>query len=290
MEQKDNKRSMLMLASSMIIFGTIGLVRRSIPLSSGVIAMVRGLLGSGLLLIVRLSRGPWQKTPAMQKQFGWLLLSGALLGINWILLFEAYRYTTVAVATLCYYMAPILVILLSPVLFRERITKRKAICVALAFVGMLLVSGVLGESRTGDLRGVLFGLGAAALYSCVMLLNKRITDIDGMEKTVVQLFTAGAVLIPYVLLTEDLTALSVNPGSVAMLFVIGAVHTALTYALYFGSIEGLRMQTVALLGYLDPVVAVLSSAILLHEPMTILQVVGTVLVLCAAATCALYSD
>ena len=273
---------MLMLASSMVIFGTIGLVRRLIPLPSGVVAMARGLIGAALLLLLLLARGRRLQLRALRGRGLWLMLSGALLGVNWILLFEAYRCTTVAVATLCYYMAPIFVILASPMLFRERITRRKGLCAALAVVGMLLVSGVLRGNTTGDARGVLFGLGAAVLYACVMLLNKRITGIDGLEKTIVQLFTAGVALIPYVLLTEDLTAQAFIPGTVGLLLVIGAVHTALTYGLYFGSIEGLRMQTVALLGYLDPVVAVLTSALLLREPMTALQGIGTVLVLGAA--------
>ncbi|MBQ9045562.1 MAG: EamA family transporter [Oscillospiraceae bacterium] len=276
-----------MLISSMVIFGTIGLFRRLIPLPSGVIAMSRGLIGAALLWLLLRLRGGRLKLKSMQGQGLWLLLSGAILGVNWILLFEAYRYTSVAVATLCYYMAPILVILVSPLLFRERITRRKWICTALAVAGMLLVSGVLNGDTAGDLRGVLFGLGAAALYACVMLLNKRITGVDGLQKTIVQLLTAGVVLIPYVLLTEDVAAADFTPGALGMLLVVGVVHTALTYGLYFGSIEDLRMQTVALLGYLDPVVAVLTSALLLREPMSALQIIGTILVLGAAVLSAL---
>ena len=287
MEQKDSGRAMGMLISSMVIFGTIGLFRRLIPLPSGVIAMSRGLIGAALLWVLLRLRGGRLKLKSMRGQGLWLLLSGALLGVNWILLFEAYRYTSVAVATLCYYMAPILVILVSPVLFHERITRRKWICTAFAVAGMLLVSGVLNGDAAGDYRGVLFGLGAAALYACVMLLNKRITGVDGLQKTIVQLFTAGVVLIPYVLLTEGVAAPDFTPGALGMLLVVGAVHTALTYGLYFGSIEDLRMQTVALLGYLDPVVAVLTSALLLREPMSTLQIIGTVLVLGAAVLSAL---
>ena len=281
MEKKNDGRSLLMLVLSMFIFGTIGIFRRFIPLPSSVIALARGLIGAlaiGLLMLLRRQKFA---RDAVRGQLGRLVLSGALLGINWILLFESYQYTSVAVATLCYYMAPILVILVSPLALRERLTLRKLCFVLLALIGMLLVSGVLRAEGGGDYRGVLFGLGAAAFYACVVLLNKRIVGVPSYDKTVVQLFTAAIVLVPYVLLTENITAMEWTPFSALMLVTVGILHTAVTYALYFGSMDGLRAQTVALFSYIDPIVAILLSAFFLREPMTALQIVGTVLVLFA---------
>ena len=282
-QPKDDIKSLLLLLGSMAIFGAIGLVRRLIPLPSSVIAMARGLIGGAATYLYFRARGGRLSLRALGGEGKWLLLTGALLGFNWILLFEAYRYTSVALATLCYYMAPILVVLVSPILFRERITVKKAVCVAVALVGMLLVSGVLRGGGVQDVRGVLFGLAAAVLYASIVLTNKKLTRTDGLSRTILQLLTAGVVLIPYVLLTENVTALEWSGGTIPMLLVAGLVFTALTYTMYFTAIPGLRAQTVALGSYIDPVVAVLISALFLHEPMSAAEWIGAVLILGATA-------
>ena len=281
--QKDDFKSLLLLLGSMAIFGGIGLVRRLIPLPSSVIAMVRGLIGGTATFLYFRARGGKLSLRALGGEGPWLLLSGALLGFNWILLFEAYRYTSVAVATLCYYMAPILIVLVSPILFRERITAKKSICVAVALGGMMLVSGVLKDGGVKDVRGVLFGLAAAVLYASIVLTNKKLTRTDGLSRTILQLLTAGVVLLPYVLITENVTALDWSGSTIPMLLVAGLIFTALTYAMYFSAIPGLRAQTAALGSYVDPVVAVLVSAIFLHEPMSAAEWIGAVLILSATA-------
>ncbi|MBR2660438.1 MAG: EamA family transporter [Clostridia bacterium] len=271
-----------MFISSMIIFGTIGVFRRYIPASSAFLAFSRGILGGlCILLFLKLKKKDHtEKIPGSAMRG--LIVSGALIGINWILLFEAYNHTTVAVATLCYYMQPTIVTLLSPLLFRERLTGRKAACAAVAVAGMVLVSGVLEGARGGNLRGVLFGLGAALFYSAVVIMNKRITGVDMYRKTTVQLLSAGAVMIPYLLLTGGFGGEGFTPAAVVLLAVVGIVHTGLAYVLYFGSMDGLRVQTVAILSYIDPVSALLFSALLLREPLSALGVLGAAMILGSA--------
>ena len=277
------RTSLLSLTLSAAIFGTIGIFRRWLPLPSGVLAMLRGFLGAAsmaLILLLRRGKPAWKP---VRENLVKLLVSGAMIGFNWILLFEAYRYTTVAVATLCYYMAPIFVLLVSPLLLKERLTARKGICVFAALGGMVLVSGILGGENSVSGRGVLLGFGAAALYAAVVLTNKMIRGVPAIEKTAVQLFSAGAVLIPYVLLMEEVPAGTFTGAVILLTLAVGLVHTGLAYALYFGSMDGLSAQTVALFSYIDPVVAVLLSALLLREPMGAWETVGTVLVIGAAA-------
>lgn len=279
----NRRHSLLSLTLSAAIFGTIGIFRRWLPLPSGVLAMIRGFLGAAsmvVLLLLKRQRPAWEP---VRKNLWKLLISGAMIGFNWILLFEAYRYTTVAVATLCYYMAPIIVLLVSPLLLKEKLTLRKGICVFAALGGMVLVSGILGGENTVSGKGILLGLGAAALYASVVLTNKTIHGVPAIEKTAVQLFAAGAVLVPYVLLAEEVPAGTFTLPVILLTLVVGLIHTGLAYALYFGSMDGLSAQTVALFSYIDPVVAVLLSALLLKEPMGILEGIGTVLVICAAA-------
>ena len=271
------------LTLSMVIFGTIGIFRRYIPLPSSLVAMTRGLTGMLFLLLVMLLRRRSMNRAAVRRKLGMLCLSGAAIGVNWILLFEAYNYTSVATATLCYYLAPMFVILASPLVVGERLTAKKLICVLAALLGMVFVSGVLeAGGGSSDLKGVLLGLGAAVLYASVVLMNKQLGDVPAWDRTIVQLGSSAAVLLPYVLLTEDVGALSFTPGTLALLMVVGVVHTGMAYAMYFGSLMQLKAQTAAILSYIDPVVAVLLSALLLKERMSLLSGLGAVLVLGAA--------
>jgi RarD protein len=279
----ETAKARVSLISAMLIFGTIGVFRHYIPLSSGILAFVRGLVGTLFLLgvlAIKKQRLSWE---AIKRNGILLIVSGVLIGFNWILLFEAYNHTTVAIATLCYYMSPVFVVLASPFLLKERITAKKGFCVLLSVVGMLLVSGILsdtGEKR--DFQGILFGLSAALLYASVVILNKKITAIPAYDKTVVQLGSAALVMIPYLLLTEDFGSIVLKPLPVILLFVVGILHTGVAYALYFGSFDKLPAQSVALFSYLDPATAVILSATVLQEYMGAWQIVGAVLVMAAS--------
>lgn len=271
------------LIGAMTVFGTVGIFVRYIPLSSAAIAFCRGVTGMLFLLLLMLLTHKKPSGADIKKNLLVLCLSGAAIGGNWILLFEAYRYTTVATATVCYYMAPMFVILASPLL-GERLNLRKLLCVAAAMVGMVFVSGVAekGIPPVSELTGVLCGIGAAILYASVMLLNKKLTPISAYDKTTVQLGTAALVVLPYLLLTEGFAVPSMDATGWLLLAVVGIVHTGISYALYFGSMQDLHAQTVAIFSYLDPVLAILLSALLLKEPMGIYEIIGTVLILGSA--------
>ena len=284
---KEKHNALRSLIASMVIFGTVGIFRRWIPLSSAAVAAARGLVGAALLLALQAVRKQKLSAACIRQNLALLLCSGAAMGVNWIALFEAYRYTTVAAATLCYYMAPILVILLSPLVLREKLTARKCLCACAALLGMVFVSGVLDSGGLGGLSGALLGLLAAALYASVVLMNKRMRPMPSTDRVSVQLLTAGIVLLPYALLTGGVGQASPGARTLALLAVVCVVHTGLAYALYFSSMEHLPAHTLAILSYIDPVVAVLLSALLLHEPLTLPTVLGAVLILGAAIVCEL---
>ena len=278
------KKEKAMLLLSVAIFGTIGLLRRNLPISSGFLALTRAVIGAVFLLALVLLRKQKPDFGAIRKNSLLLALSGAALGFNWIFLFEAYNHTSVATATVCYYLAPILVILLSPVLFQEKLNRKQRICAAAALAGLVAVSGLLDTGFPGweELRGVAFALAAAGLYACVMICNKKITGIGPYEKTISQLFLAAAVMLPYVLLTDDLSQIQLSSHAIFLLLVAGIVHTGIAYWLYFGSMAALKAQTVALYSYLDPILAIFLSLLVLKEPMTPAAVIGSILVLGSA--------
>ena len=284
MTNSQNHSSLIMFIFSMLIFGTIGIFRRFIPLPSAALACARGILGGLFLLAFIRSPGKETAERLPLRTLLLLALTGGMIGINWILLFEAYRYTTIAAATLCYYMEPTIVVLLSPLIFHEKLTGRKALCAALSILGMVLVSGVIGDRvpAEGHFQGILLGLGAACFYSCVVILNKKIRGIPATRRTTVQLLSAGLVMIPYLCITGGFSGEGMGPVQILLLLIVGIVHTGIAYALYFGSMDGLGIQSIAVFSYIDPVSALLFSAVLLHEPLTLLNLIGAVLIIGSA--------
>lgn len=279
MKENSNKSiAILKITLAMFIFGTIGVFVRHVSLPSGFIAFVRGIMGTLFLLAVMFFSKTKIDFAAIKKNLLPLVLSGAFIGINWILLFEAYNYTTVATATLFYYLSPVFVIIASPFVLKERLTIKKLACIACALIGIVLVSGVVENGIVGA-RGMLLGAGAAVFYASVVLLNKKLKDISSYDITIVQLFFAGITILPYTLLTEEITAAAFTPKAIIVLLVLGAVHTGLAYALYFASVKALPVQTAAIFSYVDPVVAIILSALLLSEPLSVYGIIGAVLIL-----------
>lgn len=265
----------------MLIFGTIGVLRRYTALPSGALAMLRGYIGGACLIIYMLLRGRRPDMAALKRNIWKLIVSGAFIGLNWMLLFEAYNHTSVAAATLCYYMAPVIVTLLSPLVLKERLTARQLICAGAAAAGMVPVSGILSVDgfAAGEIKGIMLGLGAAALYACVILMNKRITTVGAMDRTVVQLIAAAAVVTPYAFAAEGFAIGDMTGTDMLLTLTAGVIHTGVAYALYFGSMAALPARTVALVSYADPIFAVLLSATVLGEAMSPAGWVGAAVVL-----------
>lgn len=271
----------LRLLLSMAIYGTIGLFVRSISLPTSVIANFRGAVGAVFLLIVLYLQKDKLDFKAIRANLKILIPLGVVMGFNWMLLFEAYRYTTVAVATVFYYIAPVFVVLVSPFILKEKLTGQRCLFVAIALVGMIFTSGIIQSGGGGnwDARGVLLAIGSAAMYACIMLLTKFMKNIRSYDITIVELGISAIVLLPYNLLTVDISALSIDTKGIIMLAILCVVHTGFAYWLYFGSLSALPAQTAALLSYIDPVVAILLSALLLREPMDALCAIGAIMVL-----------
>lgn len=265
---------------SMAVFGTLGLFVRNISLPSGELAMYRAVMAAVLLgafLFITRQRLP---LGAIKKVLPLLLISGVAMGFNWILLFEAYKYTTVSVATLSYYFAPVLVTAACPVLFKEKMGRKQWICFGMSTLGIVLITG-LGDLGAGSshLTGILFGLGAACLYATVVLLNKFIKGVEGVHRTFLQFLAAAVVLIPYVALTGGTHLEALDGVGWVSLLVVGLFHTGITYCLYFSSLKTLPGQKAAILSYIDPLVAILVSVLILGEQMSLVQIIGGGLIL-----------
>ena len=274
-------RARLFIGLSMAIFGTIGLFVRAIPLPSSEVAMCRAVMATVAIGLYLLITGQKIRFEGMRRELILLVLSGIAMGFNWILLFEAYKYTTVSVATLSYYAAPVIITFVSATLFREKLTKRGILCFVMSTLGILLIT-VSGGGMSGngtDHIGIMFGLGAAVLYATVVLLNKFIKNVGGIQRTFLQFVAAAMTLLPYVLLTGGMHLADLDSRGWIFLLIVGLLHTGVAYCMYFSSLQYVPGQEAAVLSYIDPLVAVILSVTVLHEGMSLLQVVGGAMIL-----------
>ncbi len=272
------RQAKLIYIGAMMIFGSIGLVSRNILLSSGQIALTRGIIGSVFLLLagrVLKERISWRK---IKPNLLLLIISGVGIGFNWILMFEAYKYTSIANATLSYYFAPVFVVLVSPFLLKERLTTLKVGCILAALGGMFLIVGN-GTGGRNHVIGIGYGLAAAVLYASVVILNKFLKGLSGLETTIIQISAATLVLFPYILLTEQIKIFHIDMKSAVFLVIMGFIHTGLAYLMYFTGMKKLKGQTVAVLSYTDPIFAILMSGLFLGEGLSMLQLLGGALIL-----------
>ena len=273
----------LMLIFSMLIFGTIGIFKKSIPLPSGSVAMFRGIIGAVFLGFLILITRKKLNFHLIKKHIWLLIISGAFIGFNWILLFESYNYTSVSTATLCYYMAPVFVIFASPIFLKEKLTLKQLICSLFSILGMMFVSGIfeIGFKNLFELIGVFLALSAALLYAGVIIMNKKMTEVRDYEKTLFQLTSAGITIIPYTIFFENIELNKIDIKTVILILVLGLVHTGLAYTLYFASLKTVKAQTVAIYSYIDPIFAVLLSVIVLKGKMSVFEIIGCVIILSA---------
>ena len=263
---------------AMIIFGTIGIFVRYISLSSGEIALFRALIASIIIMIYKFIKEKKISFGELKRDILFLFLSGVAIGFNWILLFEAYKYTTVSIATLSYYFAPVIVMVVCPILFKERITIKQIMYFIMATIGLIMVINVKSIDKSNNI-GIAFGLGAAVLYAAVIILNKFIKNVTGIDRTLIQFIAAIIVLLPYVLGTTGINIGSLKPNSIISLLILGIIHTGFAYCLYFSSLKDLEGQEAAILSYIDPLVAIIISLTILGEEINLLQIIGGLIIL-----------
>ena len=260
---------------SLLIFGTNGYFVSNISLPSSQIVLLRTLIGGVLLTGIVMLRGGFDRSCVRSDALP-LLFGGTALGLNWVALFEAYRLLNVSLSTLIYYVGPILVLLFSPLLFREKLSSRKLLSALLVAAGLVCISGsiVLNGMNPAGLVAAAF---SALFYATLLIFNKQIVHTAGLQTAALELDIALIVVLVYTLLTSGLP----HPVLVDLPYiaVIGLINTGVAYLLYFSGLQKLSAQSAALISYLDPVSALIFSALLLHEALNVTQLIGAALII-----------
>lgn len=285
------KKDSLKYALAVVLFGTIGMFLRWISLPSEIVVLCRGIIGTLVVWFVIRLQGKHVDLAAVRRNLPWLVLSGVALGLNWIFLFAAYLHTSVAVASLCNYLAPVIVVMLAPLLYREKLGWKKLLCVAIAVIGVFLISGVIGTApETLSGIGILFGLLAALGFVGIILCNRKLTGMNAYDKVIVQMAVSALTVLPYALCKNIGTPLVLDVRSVLLTLMLGLIHTGFAYCLYLDNLGKLPVHSVAVLGYIEPVVSVLCSVFILGEQMTVPGWIGAVLIIGAAAASELLKE
>ena len=269
----------LKLILATMVLGTIGFFAKQIPLPAHTIVLFRSGLAAAVIGVYFLLTRQKVRLPGTKRELCLLLLSGFCIAMNFLFLFEAYNWVPYSVATLCDYFAPVMVMILTPVIFREKLSVRQVVCFVMCTIGLLLLIGIGGTEGEISTRGVIIGLTGMLFYVPVLMINKAIQDVGALERSFLQ-FSVAAVVLGVLLPFGELPDFS-NMQTISWLYlcVIGIVHTGIAFCLYFSALPKLSGQEGALLSYIDPFVAVLVSVFILQEPISGMQVVGGVLLL-----------
>ncbi len=269
---------------AMIIFGSVGLFASFVSVPSCLVAFFRGVSGLLCLVLFFIFTKRNIDRESIRRNRKLLILSGLAMGMNWAALYEAYHHTTVAITTLCTYLAPILIIVVSPLIFHEKITFRKILCLVIAMTGLTLISGILsgGFPSGTEAIGIVLGLVTAVCYGTILIANKLMKDIDMLLRTTIQIGISILLTGPYSILSENWSQIDFDAQSVIVIIIMGIFHTAIAYSLVFHSMSRMTAQSAAILTYVDPAVAVLISVFLLNEPIGISGILGAVLIVGAA--------
>ncbi len=272
-----NNKAFFKYIFALLLFGSNGIVASFIDLSSQNIVLLRTLIGSILLIAIFFISGGKLTFYKHKKQFLFLAVSGIAMGTSWMFLYEAYARIGVSIASLLYYCGPVIVMALSPLLFKELLTVNKVLGFLAVVVGVVLINGNAFDGK-GDIFGITCGLLSAVMYAFMVICNKKAKDIVGLENSTLQLTIAFLTVAMFVGLKQGY-AMQIAPTNIVSIFILGLLNTGIGCYFYFSSIGKLKVQTVAICGYLEPLSAVIFSVIFLQETMLPLQIIGAVLII-----------
>ena len=271
------KKAYLKYLLAVLLFGTNGIISSQISLDSYEIVFLRTLLGSIFLICVFLLGKNKFRISQYRKEFVFIVLSGMAMGVGWMFLYEAYAHIGVGLASLLYYCGPVIVMIMSPVIFKEKLTLPKITGFMAVVTGIILVNGRVA-ALGGNTWGLFCGAMSAIMYFLMLISNKQAKNIIGMENSLIQLtasFLAVAVFVGF----KQHFVIHVPQEDWLWIIFLGLVNTGIGCYLYFSSLYLLPVQTVAVCGYIEPLSAVVFAALLLGEHMTFIQVIGAVFII-----------
>ena len=274
------KFATILYISAMLIFGTIGIIVKYIPLAASEIAFYRAILALLVISLFLVIKKEKLNLNAKKSALILLLASGIGIGANWILLFESYNYTSLSISTVCNYFAPIIVMILTPIILKEKLSLKQVICLIIAITGLIFIVGAFEFKKdSNNIIGIILSLLAACLYAAVILINKKINHINGIQRTFFQFLSLAIILLPYTIFTTGFNVFNLSIENLLWLLLLGVVHTGIAYCLYFTSIKDMSGQKISILSFIDPVTSIVLAYFIFNDQFTGLQLIGALMIL-----------
>jgi drug/metabolite transporter (DMT)-like permease len=275
--EMNHKNSYFRYFAALLMFGMNGIVASHIALTSYEIVFTRTLIGSLLLIAFYALTRQAVHLLHNKKHTLCLIISGIAMGTSWMFLYEGYQRMGVSIASLAYYCGPVIVMILSPILFREKLTWPKMTGFLAVLVGMFCVNS-LALREVNTTVGLFCGIMSAVMYAFMVIFNKKAKSITGLENSMWQLLTSFLTVAVFVGVKQGFV-IQIESGDWIPILILGVFNTGIGCYFYFSAIGSLPVQTVAICGYLEPLSAVVFSMLFLRESMTIVQVIGAILIL-----------
>ncbi len=216
-----------------------------------------------------------------------LLVVGVVLAAHWFLFFETIKLSSVAVALLTVYTAPVFLSLLAPVFLPESRSRIALAALLPAGAGIAFIALAGEGGKHARPLAVASGLGAAITYAALVIAIKRLTRrLPSATIAFWSYVVAAATLAPFLL-----TAPRVLPESgVDALYVVclGVVFTGLSYFVYVSLLRRVTAQAIGVLAFLEPVSAALLAWAILGQALGWQVAVGGALVVAAGLVVVLY--
>ncbi len=279
---KRQKAACAYIVTAAVLWGVIGLFYRTLSargFSAMQIVAIRLCTAAAVLLAYLLLVEP-KKLKIQLRDIPWFagMGMGSLVLFNWCY-FNAMEQMSLAAAAVLLYTSPVFVILMSALFFKERLTRRKLLAIALAMAGSAFVSGLVGSQFHMSVGGLLYGLGSGfgyALYSVLgtVLLRKYEPETVSLFSF---LFAAAGSLLLAGFGPEQLANL-LNPLAAACAVGIGVVCTMLPFTIYTIGLKWVPASRAAVFATLEPAVAAVTGLCLFHEEIDLWKIGGICLI------------
>ena len=297
MNNKRSTVSALMVIISAILWGLYGsfvTVLTSMGLSGNALVFLRTLATSlpvGILMLFT-DRSAFKLRRADVPLF---FANGLLSLLFFTFCYtNAIKVTKIATAAALLYTAPAIVMVLSAILFGEKLHARKVFCCLLAVIGCAFASGLgaelfAGAAATGasaaagapfTLAGLLLGLGAGLGYALYSIFSRMILNRGYSVYTNV-FYSFGIAMFGFLALScAEGSAGQVfeSPARTALALLCGLLTGSLAYVLYTAGMKGMETSRAAQLTTIEPVTAAILGFVLFHQPLSVWEIAGIIMV------------
>ena len=276
--------SYLYIISGAALWGLIGLFVKILAaqgFSSLQIVALRAVASAACISLVVLKAGT--QCLRIRLRDAWMFVGTGILSLVFFnyCYFSCIQLSSMAVAALLLYTAPIFVMLLSLVLFKERFTALKGLALLCTFVGCAFVTGAFSSSLTLSVSGIIFGLGSGIGYALYSIFGKyAVRRYSSLTITAYTFYFSVLGSVPLAGFNAE-TLVKIDSTTILGSLGLGTVCAVIPYLLYTKGLAKVEAGQASILATIEPFVAAAVGTLCFNEPMTLSKAIGMSLIFCS---------